>query len=235
MPRFLAAALIATASLLALPALAADTGAPPRTISMSGHGEMRAAPDLVTINAGVTSDAPTAQAALAANTGRMNAVFAALEKLGVARRNIQTVNFSVSPRYTNPSPGNDNTPRLSGYRVTNQVRLQLDDVAGLGKALDALVTAGANQINGIDFTIKNPGALLEQARAKAVADARARAQTYASAAGVTLGPILTISEGGGAGPRPMYRMMAMEAAAPVPVAAGEESVDADVTIVWEIR
>ena len=235
MPRFLAAALIATASLLAGPALAADTGAPPRTISMSGHGEMRAAPDLVTINAGVTSDAPTAQAALAANTGRMNAVFAALEKLGVARRNIQTVNFSVSPRYTNPSPSNDNTPRLSGYRVTNQVRLQLDDVAGLGKALDALVTAGANQINGIDFTIKNPGALLEQARAKAVADARARAQTYASAAGVTLGPILTISEGGGAGPRPMYRMMAMEAAAPVPVAAGEESVDADVTIVWEIR
>ena len=101
--------------------------------------------------------------------------------------------------------------------------------------LDALVTAGANQMNGINFSIREPAPLLEKARAAAVADARARAETYAKAAGVTLGPVQSISEGSGAEPpRPMYRMAAM-AERSVPVATGEESVTADVSIVWEIR
>lgn len=219
---------LATALLLAVPAMAADT----HTISMSGHGEAKAAPDLVTINAGVSSTAATAAAALSANTARMKQVFAALEKLSVPQKNIQTTEFSVSPQYNN-APGNE-TPHLTGYQVTNQVRLQLDDVSNLGKALDVLVTAGANRMNGIDFAIRNPAPLLEKARADAVADARLRAETYAKAAGVTLGPILSISEGG-EGPRPMYRMAMMAAPAPVPVAAGEETVSADVTVVWEIH
>lgn len=226
------AALLGSASLGSFsPALAEDV----HTITMTGHGEMRAAPDLVTINAGVTTDAATAAAALAANTSKMNGVFSALEKMGVPRKNIQTVNFSVSPQYSSNRGADNSAPHLTGYRVTNQVSLRLDDVAGLGKALDALVSAGANQMNGVNFAIKDPEPLLQKARAQAVADARQRAQTYAQAAGVTLGPVMSISEGGGGGPRPMYRMMAMEAAAPVPVAAGEESVSADVTVVWEIH
>jgi uncharacterized protein YggE len=88
-------------------------------------------------------------------------------------------------------------------------------------------------MNGIDFAIQDPAPLLANARADAIADARLRAETYARAAGVTLGPILSISEGG-EGPRPMYRMMAM-APAPVPVAAGEETISADVAVVWEIH
>jgi uncharacterized protein YggE len=210
-------------------ALAADA----HTISMSGHGEAKAPPDLVTINAGVTTTAPTAAAALAANTAKMKQVFAALEKLGVPQKNIQTANFSVSPQYAN-SQGNE-TPRLIGYQVNNQLRLRLEDVPALGKALDALVASGANNMNGIDFAIQEPAPLLAKARADAIADARLRAETYARAAGVTLGPILSISESGGETPRPMYRMMAMEARAPVPVAAGEETVSADVAVVWEIH
>jgi uncharacterized protein YggE len=200
---------------------------------MSGHGEAKAPPDLVTINAGVTTTAPTAAAALAANTAKMKQVFAALEKMGVPQKNIQTANFSVSPQYAN-GQGNE-APRLTGYQVNNQLRLRLDDVSGLGKALDALVTAGANHMNGIDFAIREPAPLLARARADAVADARLRAETYARAAGVTLGPILSISEGGGEGPRPMYRMAMMAAPSPVPVAAGEETVSADVSVVWEIH
>jgi uncharacterized protein YggE len=221
------AAVLLLISAAAAPALAADA----RTISMSGHGEAKAAPDLVTVNAGVTTSAATAAAALSANTARMKQVFAALEKMGVPQKNIQTMNFSVSPQYSNPQ-GNEG-PRLTGYQVNNQVRLRLDDVAGLGKALDALVAAGANHMNGIDFAIQDPAPLLAKARADAIADARLRAETYARAAGVTLGPILSISEGG-EGPRPMYRMMAM-APAPVPVAAGEETISADVAVVWEIH
>lgn len=223
---FAVALLLASA---AVPALAADA----HTISMNGHGEAKAPPDLVTINAGVTTSAPTAAAALSANTAKMKQVFAALEKMGVPQKNIQTANFSVSPQYAN-GQGNE-TPRLTGYQVNNQLRLRLDDVGGLGKALDALVTAGANHMNGIDFAIQEPAPLLARARADAIADARLRAETYAKAAGVTLGPILSITEGGGEGPRPMYRMAMMAAPSPVPVAAGEETVSADVSVVWEIH
>lgn len=219
------------AALLAVlsPALAAA----PRTLSMSGHGEVQAAPDQAQVTAGVTTAAPTAAAALSANTARMKTVFAALEKMGVPERNIQTVNFSVSPQYTN---GADNLPpRLTGYQVSNDVALRLDDVSRLGAALDALVGAGANQMNAISFSIRDPAPLLDKARADAVANARARAQTYARAAGVTLGPILSISEGGGDAPRPLYKAVMMSAARAVPVAAGEESVNADVAMVWEIQ
>mgnify|MGYP001551932596 FL=1 len=219
------------AALLAVlsPALAAA----PRTLSMSGHGEVQAAPDQAQVTAGVTTAAPTAAAALSANTARMKTVFAALEKIGVPEKNIQTVNFSVSPQYTN---GADNQPpRLTGYQVSNDVALRLDDVSRLGAALDALVGAGANQMNAISFSIRDPAPLLDKARADAVANARARAQTYARAAGVTLGPILSIAEGGGDAPRPLYKAVMMSAARAVPVAAGEESVTADVAMVWEIQ
>lgn len=218
---------------LTVPALAQTAATPPRTITMSGTGTVKGAPDMADISAGVTTEAPTAAAALTANTAAMNRVFAALEKQGIARRNIQTSNFSVSPNYTSRTP--NEAPRLTGYRVSNQVHVVLEDIAKVGAALDALVAAGANQMNGLNFSIKDPAPLLARARAEAVADARLRAQQYATAAGVTLGQIQAISESGGIeAPRPMYRVMAM-AADSVPVAAGEESVSASVTLVWEIR
>lgn len=221
----LAAALFLTAG----PALAADL----RTISMAGHGVVKGAPDQAQVNAGVNVSAATAAQALAANTARMRTVFAALEKMGVPAKNIQTINFSVSPQYT--SGTNNERPRLTGYQVSNEVSVRLDDVSKLGTALDALVTAGANQMNGINFSIRDTDPLLLKARADAIADARLRAETYAKAAGVTLGAIQSISEGGSEPPRPMYKVMAMRADSSVPVAAGEESVTADVSVVWEIR
>ena len=205
----------------------------PRTLTMTGQGEVRAAPDSVTLSAGVMVQGPTAAAALAANTTRMQGVFAALKKLGVADKDMQTSDFSVSPMM---SDGNNNqAPRITGYQVNNQVRVRLDDVSKLGAALDALVTAGANQMNGVDFAIKDPAPLLTQARGDAVAAAKAKAETYAKAAGVSLGAVLSISENEISSPRPMYAPMAMMAAKSVPVAAGEESVTAQVSIVWEIR
>ena len=110
----------------------------------------------------------------------------------------------------------------------------LEDIAKVGATLDALVAAGANQMNGLKFAIKKPAPLLALARADAVGDAKLRAQQYAAAAGLTLGPIQSLSEGGAEPPRPMYSMMAMAAPA-TPIAAGEESVNASVTIIWEIR
>ncbi len=215
---------------LAAPALAQAPA--PRTLTMTGSATAKAAPDMADISAGVATEAPTAAAALTANSAAMTRLFAALDRAGVARRNVQTSNFSVSPVYANPGPNAQQ--RLTGYRVSNEVHVVLEDTGKVGATLDALVAAGANQMNGLSFAIKDPAPLLAKARADAVADARLRAQQYAAAAGLTLGPIQSVSESGGEPPRPMYRMMAM-AAAPTPIAVGEESISASVTIVWEIR
>ena len=221
---------LAAWAILAGPALADPAS---RTIVMSGQGEIRAVPDTVTLSAGVTVQAATAAAALAADSSRMQAVMAALRKQGVADKNIQTSQFSVSPQYAN---NDGQAARLTGYQVTNEVSVRLEDVTKLGTTLDALVTAGANQMNGINFSIADTTALLAQARQQAVADALAKAQTYAKAAGVTLGAIQSIGESDNGGPRPLYAAapMAMAARA-VPVAMGEERVTATVSIVWQIQ
>jgi len=220
---------LALAAALAVPAWAAEI----RTIAMSGHGEIRTTPDMAQVTAGVTTMAATAAQAMSANASRMKGVFAALQKLGVPEKNIQTANFFVSPQYSN---GDNNAPRrLTGYQVNNDVNVRLEDVGKLGSALDALVAAGANQINGVSFSIQNSTPLLARARTDAVADARAKAETYAKAAGLTLGPIQSISEAGGESPpRPMYRMQAMAEVA-TRIAPGEQSVSADVSVVWEIH
>jgi uncharacterized protein len=213
------------------PAIAAAQDQP-HIIVMSGHGETRAQPDTAMLSAGVSVDAPTAAAALANANKNMQGVLAALKKQGVPDKDIQTENFSVHPQY---ATGNGEAPRVTGYQVSNQVQVQLEDVTKLGPALDALVAAGANQINSVEFSIHDPSSLLADARASAVADARNKAETFAKAAGVTLGPILSISENGNGGPRPIVFAAPRMKAASVPVALGEESVGADVTITWEIK
>jgi uncharacterized protein YggE len=221
---------LAVVTALAAPALAQT--AQPRTLTMTGSATAKAAPDLADISAGVATQAPTAAAALSANSAAMTRIFAALDRAGVARKNVQTSSFNIAPVYANRTQGEPQ--HLTGYRVSNEVHVILEDVGKVGATLDALVAAGANQMNGLNFSIKDPAPLLARARADAVADAKLRAQQYAAAAGVTLGPIQSISENGGEPPRPMYRVMAM-AAAPAPIAAGEESINAGVTIVWEIH
>jgi uncharacterized protein len=217
----------------AAPQPAAAQAAPPRIITMTGHGEARVTPDTAMLSAGVSAQAPTATAALATNTTRMQAVMAALKKLGVPDKDIRTSNFSVSPQYAN---GNGEAPRITGYQTNNQVEVRLEDVSKLGVTLDALVTAGANQMNGVSFSIRNDTELLAQARAAAVAEARLKAETFAKAAGVGVGPVLSIGESSNEVPRPMYRMQtAIVSAVRTPVALGEQSISADVTIIWEIK
>jgi uncharacterized protein len=215
--------------------LTAPAWADPRTISISGTGEAKAAPDEALLSAGVTTNARTAAAALAANTKAMNAVFATLKKAGVQDKDMQTSGFSVQPQYST-----DKGPqRITGYQVSNNVSVTVENLSGLGATLDALVSSGANNIGDIAFGFRDPKSLMQKARAAAVADAIARAQVIAKAAGVSLGPITSISESGGNydAPRPMYRMAAMSAgiASPAPVAAGQESLSTSVSITWDIR
>lgn len=226
------AALIGALATFVPPAAAADTA---HTITVSGSAEARGAPDQAQLSAGVTTVAPTAAAALADNARTMTTVFDTLKRLGVPERAIQTTNFSVSPQYPPYNANDRGLQKIVGYQISNQVNVTLDDTRKLGPALDALVHAGANQINSVSFSIKDADALEAKAQADAVADARRRAETYAKAAGVSLGGVVSISEGATEAPRPMYRAMAAQGAPVTPTAAGEQSVTANVTVVFEIR
>ena len=218
-------------------AVSADTGsgAERRVLTVSGQGEVRGVPNQAMLSAGVVTTARTAASALVNNSRAMNEVFATLKHAGIADKDMQTSNFSVQPQYATDKNGNT-LQNITGYQVSNTVNIRVDDLSKVGPTLDALVSSGANSIGDIAFTIKDPKPLMAQARAAAVADAIARAQTLARAAGVTLGPITSISESGYAEPRPMYRMATMSAGLPqTPIAAGEESVTAGVSITWAIR
>jgi uncharacterized protein YggE len=220
---------------LALVAVAPTDAAAPGTLSVSGQGEVRAAPDQAVLSTGVTTTAPTAAAALSENAAKMNAVFATLKRLGVPDKSIQTSNFMVSPQYPPYNANETGVQKIVGYQVSNQVSVTLDDPKKLGPTLDALVAAGSNQINSVGFAIRDSAGLMAKARAAAVADAIARAHTYAAAAGVTLGPILSIQEAESEGPRPMYSVVgAARVAAPTPTAPGEQSVSANVTVVFSL-
>ena len=199
---------------------------------MTGQGDVEAVPDQATLSAGVVSREATANAALDANRQTMNAIFAALQKAGIPDRAIRTSQFAVSPVYEE-TPKPNSGPRIAAYQVTNSVTIAVDDLAKLGPDIDALVGTGANSMGGIAFSIHDPKPLLREARETAIHDAMDKARTYAKAAGVTLGRILSIGEGGGAAPTPMFRAMAGLAA--TPIAAGEQTVSADVSVTFEIR
>ncbi|MBL8782905.1 MAG: SIMPL domain-containing protein [Alphaproteobacteria bacterium] len=217
--------------------ISAPDGAPPRLIAVSGLGEVKTRPDMATISTGVVSEAATAKEALAKNNAAMAAVIAALKNAGVAEDDIQTSDFSVSPKYPPYQPNQTTAPRIVGYTVSNQVTAKVKDLAKLGGILDTLVQSGSNQINGIAFGVDEPKAQLDEARKKAVADARARAELYAEAAGVSLGKVIQISESTAVMPPvPMYRReAAMAADSSVPIAAGTQMVSATVSITFEIQ
>jgi hypothetical protein len=233
----LLAALLATATPVALPAWA-----DPAYLTVTGQGEVSATPDQVIINAGVTSSAKTAREALAQNSQTMTSVFAALKKQGVSERAIRTANFNLSPQYAPAAQGMMAFPNdrpIIGYRVSNNVTVRLDDVSHAGTVLDALVAAGANQANGLSYVFKNNEGFLTSAREAAVKSAFDHAKTYAAAAGVTLGSLHTISDTNNSfmpGYPPMAAMSyAAALASPPPIGVGEQTLRATVTVSWEIK
>lgn len=221
-------------ALLAFPALADDAAAPPRTVSVSGEGVVTGTPDVARIVVGVETEAPEADAALSENSARMARLIEALDAFGVAARDRQTAQISLQPQYDYQER---QRPVLRGYTATNTLNLRLRDIASMGAALDALVEAGGNRIQGISFEISDADERLDAARAEAVADARRKAEIYAEAAGATLGAVMTISEGGAPSPvQPMMvRSEALAARVDVPVEAGEQTLSVRVSTQWRLE
>jgi uncharacterized protein YggE len=202
-------------------------------ITVQGIGNIAVAPDQAMISGGVISEAATAAEALAANSKALASVVDKLKAAGVAEKDMQTNGFSVQPKYTDYGK-TDKAPVIDGYQVSNSISIKVRDMAKLGDLLDAMVASGSNAINGVSFVVSDADKRSDDARKAAVADARRKAELYAAAAGVKLGKVLSMSEGGAAVPQPMYRMAAMSAEAAPPMLAGEETLSASVTIVYEL-
>lgn len=217
----------------ALALLATPARAETPSIRVDGAGEVSAAPDTGLLSAGVTSEAATAADAVRANGAAMEQVLAALEAAGIAKQDVQTSGFSVFPVFAEGA-GPPAPPRISGYRVSNQVTVRVAGVEKVGGVLDRLVAAGANELGGVSFSVGAPDPLLDEARKRALADARRKAEVYATSAGVRLGRLLAIEETAGAGaPRPVP-FARMEAAA-VPIAPGQVQLGVTMTATYAIE
>jgi uncharacterized protein YggE len=206
-----------------------------RTISVQGIGSAAGQPDLASASAGIESRGSTPDDALSANTKAMNTLMAAIKRHGIQDRDIQTNSFNVNPIYAQ-QPNQRGTMTIEGYLVSNQVNVRVRDLNKLGGLLSSLVEAGANRLHGVSFEIADPASLRDQARKAAIADAKKRADLYAAAAGVSVKRVMSIAEGGGFAPPMPVAMRAMKGGAEdVPVASGEQSINASVNVVYEIE
>ena len=219
---------VATVTWLPAPAMAQT---PPPMISVTGEATVSVPPDQAQIDGGVTSDAKTAREASDANNAAMGKVLLALKGAGIDEKDFQTSRLSLQPQ---SAPNRTGPSAIVGYRASNRVTIRLRDVTKVANVIDTLVGAGANEIGGINFMVSQASKLLDEARERAVADARRKAEIYAKAAGVTLGAPLSISEEGNAAPIP-YRRMAVGMAATAPVAQGEETLQVNVSVSWAIK
>ncbi len=234
---FKAVVVLSVLACFAISPVFAEEAKPMRTIQVTGHGEVHQAPDFAIVTTGVVTSAADAKAALAANTKAMTALLAELKAASVADKDVQTSNFSVQPQY-DYGQNNGQPPKITGYQVSNTVTVTLRKLDSVGEVLDKLVSSGSNQVGGISFSIADPQAAQDEARKAAMADALRRATVITSAAGVKLGVITSLSEGGDDAPQPVVMMRAKSMAAdgaPVPVAQGEQIIGADINATWTIE
>jgi uncharacterized protein len=218
------AAALASSALAPRSALAVDPTAPKEhTISVSGTGRVITAPDVADLRLGVMVTRTTVKDARNVAAAQMNKAIAALKKLGIADKDLQTTGLSLQPNYSYPNGGN---PRLTGYTLSNAVSVTVRDLDKLGDAIDDGLAAGATTLDGVSFRVDDPAKAQDQARKEAMAQAKAKAQTLASGAGVSITGVASISETAAPVP-PIYYggaqfgAIAKDAATPVQVGTNE--------------
>lgn len=212
-------------------------GADSTLVTVSAHADVRRVPDIATLSTGVVTQGADANSAIRENSQRMNRVLEAVKKAGVAAKDVQTSGVSLNPDYHYVS---NRPPRIRGYYASNTVNVTVRDIGGLGGILDALVATGANQINGPMFDIDDKDAALEEARGKALAKSRQRAEQYARRLGLKVRRVVSIDETGGrARPVPVYARAVMAEtaandAAAAPVAPGQNVLGLSLDVVYEL-
>lgn len=178
----------------------------PATLSLSVSERIEVEPDLAIVSGGVSTLAPTATEALRQNSEAMTRVIEAVRRAGIAAADIQTQGIGLEPQYDYEARRNGEPPVFTGYRATNTVQLRVKNVNRVGPILDSLVTAGATNLSGPNYTLENADEIEQAARLRTIAKAQTQADAYARAAGFRSARLSSISEGGFSGPRPMQRM-----------------------------
>ena len=203
-------------------------------LDINATGEVTRVPDVAVISAGVVSRAPTATAAMQDTAARMEKVLAALKRAGVEDRDVQTSSVNLNAEYRYPE---NQSPQLVGYTASNNVTIRFRDIRSSGKILDALVAQGSNQISGPNLVVDKPEAALDEARAKAVAVGRARADLYARSLGMRVVRVVAVSESGGyyAPPPPPPMVMERSAAAFTKIESGEQKLQVNLSMTFELQ
>ena len=183
---------VALTGLLTLTTFAQILSSPRGLISVVGEGIVMADPDTAMTTLGLTITAPTLEEATSEADERMQNIIGKLQELGIAHDDIQTVSYHISPR-SNPSRG-DESPKIVGYHVSNQVQVKIRNIDEVGEVIDGLIAAGANSVSGISFTVDDPIPYRSRARTLAVKDVMNKAGELAGAAGVKLGKIISLTE-----------------------------------------
>jgi uncharacterized protein YggE len=213
------------------------SNAPTTDIGVTGTGSVFAKPDTAIATVGVEITGSTLAQATSDASTRMTAVLDKIKSLGVDSKDIATTSYTVNPITSNPKEGE--TPQITGYHVSNIVQVKIRKLDDVGRILDAAIAAGANSLNSLYFSVDDPSSFQKDARTQAVNDAMAKAKTLADAAGVKLGPIISISENV-SGPRPIFDRVAAPAAiglgagAPGPVETGQTEIMVNVEMHFQI-
>jgi uncharacterized protein YggE len=225
------------AAMLAVPAVASAAEPVHPRIVVTGEGEASVAPDMALLSLTVMREAASAREALDANNAAMTDVTEAIKLFGIADRDLQTAGLQIMPRYdyTNKPDGTQEA-KLVAYQVTNTLSVRVRDLVKTGEILDKAVSLGVNQGGNITFANDDPSAVITEARKKAVAEATAKANTLADAAGVKLGRVVEISDQSySAQPMPIEAKAFDRVAAAVPIQAGENSYRVQVNMIFELK
>jgi uncharacterized protein YggE len=209
------------------------------TIAIDGTGKVSTKPDVAVVDLGVTTDSQSVKDGQTQNTQKMNAITSAVKSMGVEDKDIQTANYNISPRY-DYSNGKQS---IIGYTVSQEVTVKVRNLDSVGDILAKAGDLGANQVNGVNFTIDDPTSLQAQARDKALADARTKAEEVANQLGLTIVKVVTFTESSGTPPRPIpYIMNAMASGADSAdksmapsVQSGSLDVSSNVSVTYEVR
>jgi uncharacterized protein len=224
---------------LLLPAAAAAQQAPPppRTITVNATGTIEREPEQGVVVLAVESEAPTAQAAAAANAQRMSQLSTALRRAGISDRDVRTISYELRPEYAQDERGRT-APRIMAYRAVNMVQVTVDTVARMGGIIDTAIGSGANRVANIRFQLRDPHAAHIEASAMAMRNAAQQAMAIAEAAGERLGRALNINTGGymppPGPPMPYARAEMMQDMAATPIEGGVLTVSAMVSVVYEL-
>jgi uncharacterized protein YggE len=217
--------LVSAAGCVAIPAIAQAVN--PGTIQAIGNGSVNVQPDQAQLNVSVVTTGATAQQATQQNATQTNTVLAALnQKLGTAG-SIQTVGYSVYPQYSSGP-----NPSITGYTATNTVQVTTYDLTLAGPLIDAATNAGANNVGGLSFGLRDPDPARQQALTAAAKQALAHAGAIATGLGAKAGAVISASESATVSPGPI--VVAGAAAAPTPVQTGTVTVSGVVTVTVQL-